>query len=228
MHVRDLNFVLRSKFFVHWDEQLRVSHLNLRVDLVYSTWQAFSHALLVDSPLLSYIDVRHVNFLPPKFTVGEAHDLGLQYTCLDELAPIRDESTERVSQRRREQGQELVQQEAPLQLKVEVEPEAPFKPEAPIQVKEATVEFVSSLENESDMVTRKVMTISRFVPVPDPPHSSKNHKVRVKLLPLLLLLLLLPAFGKCSVRPNSLRLARVTHQPEPLPSHQGTLSSKSQ
>ena len=147
---------------------------------------------------------------------------------MDELAPIRDESTKRVSQRCREQAHEPVQQEAPLQLEVGVEPEAPFEPEAPIQVKEATVEFISSLENKSDMVTRKVMTISRFVPVPDLPHSSKNHKVKVKLLPLLLLLLLLPAFGKGSVRPNSLRPARVTHQPEPLPSHQGTLSSESQ
>ena len=74
--------------------QLPVSHLILGVDPVYSTWQFFSQALLVDSPLLSYIDVRHANFLPPKFTVGEAQDLGRCYTCSDELAPIRDESVE--------------------------------------------------------------------------------------------------------------------------------------
>ena len=71
MHVQDLNFVLRSEIFVHWDEQLRASHLILGVDPVYSTWQAFSQALLVDSPLLSYIDVRHANFLPPRLTVGD-------------------------------------------------------------------------------------------------------------------------------------------------------------
>ena len=38
VHVRDLNFVLRSEIFVHWDGQLRASHLILGVDLVYSTW----------------------------------------------------------------------------------------------------------------------------------------------------------------------------------------------
>ena len=68
-----------------------MSHLILDVDPVYSTWQAFNQALLVDSPLLFYIDVRHANFLPPKLTVGEAQDLGPRYTCSDELAPIRDE-----------------------------------------------------------------------------------------------------------------------------------------
>ena len=41
VHVRDLNFVLRSEIFVHWDGQLRASHLILGIDPVYSTWQAF-------------------------------------------------------------------------------------------------------------------------------------------------------------------------------------------
>ena len=102
VHVRDLNFVLRSEMFVHWDRQLRASHLILRLKPVYSTWQAFGQALLVDSPLLSYIDVRHTNFLPLRLTVGEARDLGPRYTCSNELAPIRDESAKRVSRRRRE------------------------------------------------------------------------------------------------------------------------------
>ena len=94
VHVRDLNFVLRFEIFVHRDGQLHVSHLILDVDSMYSTWQPFSQALIVDSPLLSYIDVRHANFLPPNFTVDEARDLGPQYTCSDELAPIKDESAE--------------------------------------------------------------------------------------------------------------------------------------
>ena len=85
---------------------------------MYSTWQAFSQALLVDSPLLSYTDVRHANFLPPRFTVGEARDLGPRHTCSDKLAPIRDESAERMSQRRREQAHMLVQPEAPVQPEV--------------------------------------------------------------------------------------------------------------
>ena len=89
VHVRDLNFVLRSEIFVHWDGQLQASHLIFGIDPVYSTWQVFGQALLVDSPLLSYIDVRHVNFLAPRLTVGEARDLGPCYTCSDELTPIR-------------------------------------------------------------------------------------------------------------------------------------------
>ena len=64
MHVRDLNFVLRSEIFVHFDGQLRASHLILNCDLAYSTWKSFSQSLLVDSPLLLYIDVWHPNFLP--------------------------------------------------------------------------------------------------------------------------------------------------------------------
>ena len=108
VHVRDLNFKLRSKIFVHWDGQLWASHLILGVDLVYSTWQAFAQALLVDSPFLSYIDVRHANFLPPKLTIGKAQDLGLWYTCSAELAPIRDESAEYVSLRCREQAHERI------------------------------------------------------------------------------------------------------------------------
>ena len=57
VHVRDLNFILRSKIYVHWDRHLQASHLILGVESVYSTWQSFKQALLVDSPLLSYIDV---------------------------------------------------------------------------------------------------------------------------------------------------------------------------
>lgn len=52
---------------------------------------------MVDSPLLSYIDVWHTNFLPPSLTVGEARDLGPKYTTAEDLAPVRDESTVRVS-----------------------------------------------------------------------------------------------------------------------------------
>ena len=110
VHVRDLNFILRSEIFVHWDGQLQASRLILRVEPIYSTWQAFGQALLVDIPLLSYIDVRHANFLPPRLTVGETRDLGPRYTCSDELAPIRDESAERVSRCRRELAHQQVEQ----------------------------------------------------------------------------------------------------------------------
>ena len=87
---------------------------------MYSTWQAFGQALLVGSPLFSYIDVWHANFLPPRLTVGEARDLGPRYTCSDELAPIKDEYAERVSRRRRELAHQQVEQGNPLP----VEPDA--------------------------------------------------------------------------------------------------------
>ena len=96
--MRDLNFVLRSEIFVHSDGKLWVSHLILGIDLVYTTWQNFSQALLVDSPLLLYIDVRHANLLPPSLMVGEARDLGLRYTTTNSLAPIRDALVDLVSQ----------------------------------------------------------------------------------------------------------------------------------
>ena len=50
VHARDLNFVLRSEIYVHWDGKLRALHLILGVEPVYSTWQSFKQALFVDSP----------------------------------------------------------------------------------------------------------------------------------------------------------------------------------
>ena len=124
---------------------------------MYSTWQAFSQALLVDSPILSYINVRHTNFFPPRLTIGEARDLSPQYTCLDELAPICDESAERVSQRRHEQAHVLVQPEALIQLEAPIEPKEPVEPEAPVQeAEEEAAEHIGSdieFDRGEDMVT---------------------------------------------------------------------------
>ena len=108
IHAKDLNFILRSEIYVHWDGQLRASHLILGIEPVYSIWQNFKQALLVDNPLLSYIDVRYANFLPPNLTTGEARDFGRRFTCSDELAPLRDESAERVSRRLRELAHEAI------------------------------------------------------------------------------------------------------------------------
>lgn len=95
--MRDLNFVLWSEIFVNSDEQLRASHLILGCTAVYTTWQPFRQALLVDSSWLLYIDVRHANLLPPQLTVGEARDLGPQYTTVDSLAQVRDTSADLAS-----------------------------------------------------------------------------------------------------------------------------------
>ena len=157
VHVRDLNFVLRSEIFMHRDGQLRASQLILGVDPMYSTWQPFNQALIVDSPLLFYIDVRHANFLPSSITVGDARDLGPRYTCSDELAPIRDESTEAASKHLQERAHEAVQRE--------VVPAELANP-AQIAAQEATESSNSFLTHSApeDMVTRKTLTVSRFIP----------------------------------------------------------------
>ena len=102
----------------------------------------------MDSPLLSYIDVWHANFLLPSLTVGEAWDLDPQYTTANSIAPVRDDSAERVSQSRR--------------VHVPI-----GEPEAPVQVaKLAVTELVNSSETEvgqgKEMVTRCTLTINRF------------------------------------------------------------------
>ena len=109
---------------------------------MYSTWQLFGQDLLMDSPLLSYIDVQHANFLLPSLTIGEARDLNPRYTIAEDLALVRDESAERVSQSRK----------------------------AHIPVKElAMAESINFSEAEFDlgedeMVTRRALTIGRFMP----------------------------------------------------------------
>ena len=157
VHVRDLNFVLKSEIFVHRDGQLHASHLILGVDPVYSTLQPFSQALIVDSPLLSYLDVRHENFLPPSITVGEARDLGPRYTCSDELAPVRDESAEVASRHLWERAQEAVQCEA-----IQAEPPNPIQ----VTAQEVAESSDSSRTHSApeDMVTRRTLTVSRFIP----------------------------------------------------------------
>lgn len=92
--------------------------------------------------MLSYIDVRHANFLPPSLTVSKARDLSPKYTTTEDLAPVIDESAERVS----------------LSCKVHIpvgEPEAQgqaVKPEA------------AEANQEADMVTRRKMIADRFLP----------------------------------------------------------------
>ena len=115
VHAKDLNFILRSEICVHWDGQLRASHLVLGVEPVYSTSQNFKQALLVDSSLLSYIDIRYANFLLSKLTTEEAREFGRYFTCSDELAPLRDEFAEHVSRCLRELAYEAIQQEDPVQ-----------------------------------------------------------------------------------------------------------------
>ena len=161
VHAKDLNFILRSEIYMHWDGQLRASHLILGVEPVYSTWQNFKQALLVDNPLLSYIDVRYANFLPPKLSTGEARDFGRRFTCSDELAPLRDESAEWVSRRLRELAHETIQQEGPVQEQPQPE-NPPAEPQQPVV--EPAALSVEAIQPGGRMVSRKVMTLDRFVP----------------------------------------------------------------
>ena len=87
----------------------------------------------MDSPLLSYIDVWHTNFLPPSSTFGEAWDLGPRYTTGEDRAIVRDESAKRVSQSRK--------------VHVPVEKlEAPTQPAEP--------EEAAKARQDAEMVTR--------------------------------------------------------------------------
>lgn len=98
MHMRDLNFMLRSEIFVNFDEKLRASHLILGCTLVYTSYQPFGQALLVNNPVLSYIDVQHPNFLPPNLAVGEARNLGPRLVRPDLLVPEKDASVDSIFQ----------------------------------------------------------------------------------------------------------------------------------
>lgn len=106
---------------------------------------------MVDNLLLSYIDVRHTNFLMPFLTVGEARDLGLRYTTLENLALVRDKSAEHVSQSR----------------KVHV-PIEHLKAQARATEPEAT-----EVEQDANMVTRRKMTADRFLPGTHPTAQSQ-------------------------------------------------------
>ena len=138
--------------------------------------------LLVDSPLLSYIDVWYANFLPPKLTTGEAREFGKRYTCSDELAPLRDEFAECESWRLRELAYEAIQEETLVQGPAH--PEDPVEPEAPVEKAEHLAVDITNLSATDpllgeDVVTRKTMTIDRFMPgtqqaIQPPPSQSQT------------------------------------------------------
>ena len=111
---------------------------------------------------MSYIDIRHADFLPPRLTIGEARDLGKRYTCSNELAPLQDESTERVSRRLQELAHKAIH-EGPIQEPAH--PEDLAEPEGPTI--EAEQFIINLLATESfpheGMVTRKTLTIDRFI-----------------------------------------------------------------
>ena len=105
--MRDLNFVLRSEIFVHFDGQLQAFHLILSCTPVYISYQPAGQALTVGSPLLSYIDIRHRDFFPPRLTIGEAQDLDPRLIRVGSLVPASDGSANTVFQGRAVQSSVL-------------------------------------------------------------------------------------------------------------------------
>ena len=103
--------------------------------------KTFSQALLVDSPLLSYIDIWHANFLPPSLTIGEAQDLGPCYTTVEDLTSLRDESVKHVSRSRKDH--------------IPVEGD-----ETQVQ---ATEPEATEAEQNVETVTRRKMTMDQFL-----------------------------------------------------------------
>ena len=83
---------------MHYDCQLKASHLILGCVHSYTSYQNFSSALTVNSLLLSYLDVQLPNFSPKGLTSGEARHLGPQLVRHDSLKPIQDGSGDTVFQ----------------------------------------------------------------------------------------------------------------------------------
>ena len=82
-------------------------------------------------------------------TTGEARDLGPHYITTEDLAPLRDESAERVSRALRERGHVLVEENEG-------------------QVHAAPAQAIGPREEEEEdqdeaMVTRRKMTVNRFL-----------------------------------------------------------------
>ena len=147
VHVRDLNFVLRSEIFVSFNRQLRASYLILDYTPVYTSYQPSRQALLVDSPLLSYIDVQHPNFFPLNLTVGEARDFDPWLTKVDSLEPVRDTSADSIFQGRT------------IHIPVE-EPRVEVQPADQVEVESVNSSSAEAKNAEDEMVVWQNMTIN--------------------------------------------------------------------
>lgn len=75
---------------MHFNGQVRVSHLILGCMPSYTSFQDSSSALTDCSPLLSYLDVRLPEFLPRGLTSEEARQLGPRLARHDSLEPLQD------------------------------------------------------------------------------------------------------------------------------------------
>ena len=94
VQAQELNFILRLEIFVYYDGQLRASLLILSCEPSYTSYQDSSGTLTVNSPLLSYFDVRLPEFLSHRLTSDEVRHQGLKRVRQGSLKPVRDSSTD--------------------------------------------------------------------------------------------------------------------------------------
>ena len=105
VHIRDLNFVLCLEIFVHYDEQLRATHLILGYVPWFPSYTSYRDprlALAVGSPLLSYIDVRLPGLLLKGLIMWEAREKGPCHRRESSLDLVKDGSGDTVFQGRAE------------------------------------------------------------------------------------------------------------------------------
>lgn len=107
-------------------------------------------ALTVNSPLLSYINIWHQGFLPPRLTVGEARDLGPQLIRVGSLVPVREGSTNTVFHSRTEH------------IPVEQPPEGAQAIEQ-VEVESVDSSGVEAEDPSEEMVVCRNMTANQFL-----------------------------------------------------------------
>ena len=146
--MQDLNFVIRFEIFVHFDGQLRATHLILDHTPAYTSFQDPSHELTVGSPLLSYLDVRLRGFLPKGLTLGEARRLGPWQIREGSLLPVRDGSTDRVFHGRAEHIL-IKEPHEEIQAKGQVE----------VESVDFSLEETRPEDSDTEMVVRRTMTV---------------------------------------------------------------------
>ena len=98
-----------------------------------------------------YIEVCHLNFLPPNLTVGKAQDLDPRLVRTESLVPMRVTSANFVFQ-----GHVV---HRPVK-----EPGAVVQPAEQAEAKSINSLEVEAEQEEGNMVTRRTMTIYRFIP----------------------------------------------------------------
>ena len=92
----ELNFILHLEIFIHYDWQLRASHLILGCVPSYTSYQDSLGTLTVGSPLLSYFDIRLPEFLLHRLTSNTVSHQGLRSVREGSLEPVRDDSVDTV------------------------------------------------------------------------------------------------------------------------------------